>query len=99
MTTTLIGIVSKVFDDDKLVEETISLAQEISKYSLASLMACKEAISKSKCISYNASINIHYLGEDLPLSLGVDYERKLFHSTFALVFKMTASNRFLTFIG
>lgn len=43
-----IGIVCKVFDDEKLVDEAIGLGQEISKYSLLALMAAKEAVLKGK---------------------------------------------------
>jgi enoyl-CoA hydratase/carnithine racemase len=40
------GIVSKVFEEDKLVKEAIKLGQEIGKYSILALEAAKEAVLK-----------------------------------------------------
>lgn len=41
-----IGVVTKVFEDDKLVEEAIKLGKEISQFSLPALISCKESILK-----------------------------------------------------
>lgn len=69
-----------------LVDEAIKLGKEISKFSLPVLLSCKESILKGTIHSRKIA---HYstliVAEDLGLSQGVDYERKLFHSTFALV--------------
>lgn len=64
------GLVGKVFPPGDLVEESLKLAREISQFSLPVIMMCKEAVS---------------MAFEVPLSKGLDFERRLFHSTFALV--------------
>ena len=62
------GLVSRVVAADKLMEEALEAATVISAMSLPSVMMIKEAVNRA----YESS-----------LSDGVQYERRLFHSTFA----------------
>lgn len=62
------GLVSRVVAADKLVQEAIDAATVIAAMSLPSVMMIKEAVNRA----YESS-----------LSDGVQYERRLFHSTFA----------------
>lgn len=43
-----IGLVSKVYPTDKVVEEALTTAEKISKYSLPALRMCKDAVNKGK---------------------------------------------------
>lgn len=62
------GLVSRVVTADKLMDETLEAATMIASMSLPSVMMIKEAVNRA----YESS-----------LSDGVQYERRLFHSTFA----------------
>lgn len=62
------GLVSRVVPAEKLLEEAMSAAATIAGYSLPSVMMAKEAINRA----YEA-----------PLSEGLLFERRLFHSLFA----------------
>lgn len=62
------GLVSRVVPADKLMEEAVSAATAIASMSLPSVMMIKEAVNRA----YESS-----------LADGVQYERRLFHSTFA----------------
>lgn len=62
------GLVSRVVAADKLMEEVLSAATVIASMSLPSVMMIKEAVNRA----YESS-----------LTDGVQYERRLFHSTFA----------------
>lgn len=62
------GLVSRVVAADKLMDETLEAATIIAAMSLPSVMMIKEAVNRA----YESS-----------LSDGVQYERRLFHSTFA----------------
>ncbi len=62
------GLVSRVVAADKLMDETLEAAAVIAAMSLPSVMMIKEAVNRA----YESS-----------LSDGVQYERRLFHSTFA----------------
>lgn len=62
------GLVSRIVPTDKLVEEALAAATVIAAMSLPSVMMIKEAVNRA----YESS-----------LSEGVQYERRLFHSTFA----------------
>ena len=42
----LLGLVSRVFPAETLVQEALKVAEEISKYSLPVVMMCKEAVNK-----------------------------------------------------
>jgi enoyl-CoA hydratase len=62
------GLVSRIVPADKLVEEALAAATVIASMSLATVMMIKESVNRA----YETS-----------LSDGVQYERRLFHSTFA----------------
>ena len=62
------GLVSRVVAADKLMDEALEAATVIATMSLPSVMMIKEAVTRA----YESS-----------LSDGVQYERRLFHSTFA----------------
>ncbi len=62
------GLVSRVVAADKLLQEAIDAATVIAAMSLPSVMMIKEAVNRA----YESS-----------LSDGVQFERRLFHSTFA----------------
>ncbi len=62
------GLVSRVVAADKLMDEALEAATVIAAMSLPSVMMIKEAVNRA----YESS-----------LSDGVQYERRLFHSTFA----------------
>lgn len=62
------GLVSKICPVDQLVDEALSTAERIAANSPLILRLCKEAVNKS---------------QELSLHDGLDYERRLFHGTFA----------------
>jgi enoyl-CoA hydratase len=62
------GLVSRVVAADKVVEEAIATANAIASFSLPAVMMAKEAINRAY---------------ELPLSEGMLFERRLFHSLFA----------------
>lgn len=62
------GLVSRIVPVDKLVEEALAAATVIASMSLPTVMMIKESVNRA----YESS-----------LAEGVQYERRLFHSTFA----------------
>ena len=74
------GLVSRVLPLDKLMEETMAIAQRIAGYSLPVTMMIKEAINRAY---------------ETPLSEGVLFERRLFHSLFALADQKEGMSAFL----
>jgi enoyl-CoA hydratase len=62
------GLVSRVVAADKVIEEAVATANAIASFSLPAVMMAKEAINRA----YEA-----------PLSEGMLFERRLFHSLFA----------------
>ena len=62
------GLVSRIVAADKLMEEALEAATLIAAMSLPSVMMIKESVNRA----YESS-----------LSDGIQYERRLFHSTFA----------------
>jgi enoyl-CoA hydratase len=62
------GLVSRVVAADKVVEEAIATASVIAGFSLPAVMMAKEAINRAY---------------EVPLSEGMLFERRLFHSLFA----------------
>jgi enoyl-CoA hydratase/carnithine racemase len=66
-----IGLVARVFPSERLMDEALKTAEKISSYSLPIVMMAKEAVNKSF---------------ELSLEEGLNYERRLFHSTFATVY-------------
>jgi enoyl-CoA hydratase len=63
------GVVSRVVPLDKLMEEALAVGAKIAAYSMPVAMMIKESINRA----YEA-----------PLAEGVLFERRLFHSQFAL---------------
>jgi len=63
------GLVSRVVAKEKLMDEALAAAEKIASYSLPVVMMIKESINRS----YESA-----------LSEGVLYERRIFHSMFAL---------------
>ena len=62
------GLVSKVIPANDLIRETIKLAEKISAHSQLVVALCKESVLKSY---------------ETTLREGLNFERRLFHSTFA----------------
>jgi enoyl-CoA hydratase len=62
------GLVARIVPADKLLDEAIGAATVISAFSLPSVLMAKEAINRAY---------------ELPLSEGLLFERRLFHSLFA----------------
>ncbi len=62
------GLVSRIVEADKLVDEAIDVAQKIAKLSGPSVMMCKEAV------------NVAF---ETTLRQGVMFERRMFHALFA----------------
>lgn len=62
------GLVSRVVPADTLLNEALAAATEIASFSLPSVMIAKEAINRAY---------------EVPLSEGVLFERRVFHSLFA----------------
>jgi len=63
------GIVSRVVPLDKLMDEAMAVADKIAGYSLPVVMMIKETVNRAY---------------ETTLSEGVHYERRIFHSMFAL---------------
>jgi enoyl-CoA hydratase len=63
-----VGLVSRVVPADKLLDEALAAATTIAGYSLPSVLMAKEAVNRAY---------------ELPLSEGLLFERRLFHSLFA----------------
>ncbi|WP_371170463.1 enoyl-CoA hydratase [Aliiroseovarius sp. 2305UL8-7] len=62
------GLVSRVVPGKKLMDEAMSAAAKIAEKSMITVMAIKEAVNRA---------------EQLPLTEGILFERRLFHSLFA----------------
>lgn len=63
------GLVSRVFPNDTLLNETLAVAQQVAAYSLPALMMMKEAVNRAY---------------ESPLSEGIWFERRMLHASFAL---------------
>ena len=63
------GLVSRVVPVEKLLEETLKAAEKIAGFSLPAVMMAKEAVNRSY---------------ETTLSEGLRFERRVFHSMFAL---------------
>jgi enoyl-CoA hydratase len=63
------GLVSRVVPADKLLEEALAVAAKIASYSLPVVMMIKESVNRAY---------------ETTLSEGVLFERRTFHSMFAL---------------
>lgn len=64
------GLVSKIFPPEKTLDEAIKLAEKIAKMSSPIAVMVKEAVNKSY---------------EMTLREGLEFERRMFHSTFATV--------------
>ncbi len=64
-----IGLVSRVVPNDKYLEEAFEIAKQIAQYSLPVLLMIKESINRAY---------------ETPLNEGLMFERRLFHSAFAM---------------
>ena len=62
------GLVARVVDDDKLIEETMRLAATIASFSAPALMALKECVNRAF---------------EQPLAEGILFERRELHARFA----------------
>lgn len=62
------GLVAKVFEDDALVEEAMTIAKTIASKGKLSVQAGKEAVNAA---------------DELSLQEGLRLERRLFHALFA----------------
>ena len=62
-----LGIVSDVFAKEELHDKTLDIARQISEKPLSALQAAKDAIKKA---------------DELPLTEGVKYERRIFYPLF-----------------
>jgi len=74
------GLVSKVFPVDKLLEETVKLGEKIASNSQLITQMCKE------------SVNIAF---ETTLAEGLHFEKKLFHGTFATKDRQEGMNAFI----
>ena len=75
------GLVSRVVALDKLMEEAMAVADKIANYSLPVVMMVKESVNRA----YESS-----------LSEGILFERRLFHSGFALADQKEGMDAFST---
>jgi len=75
------GLVSRVVPLDKLMEEVMAVAAKIAAYSLPIVMMVKESVNRA----YESS-----------LSEGILFERRLFHSGFALADQKEGMDAFAT---
>jgi enoyl-CoA hydratase len=62
------GLVSRVVDDDRLMDETLALAERIAGFSLPALIAIKESVNRA---------------HETPLAEGVRFERRQMYARFA----------------
>jgi enoyl-CoA hydratase len=74
------GLVSRLVPADKLMEETLAAAAVIASMSLPVVMMIKESVNRA----YESS-----------LADGIQYERRMFHSTFATSDQKEGMNAFL----
>jgi enoyl-CoA hydratase len=74
------GLVSRVVPVDDLLDEAIATAQKIAKLSQPVAMIAKEAVNRAY---------------ETTLAEGVRFERRLFHSTFAIADKSEGMSAFI----
>jgi enoyl-CoA hydratase len=63
------GLVSRIVPADKLMDEALAAARMIAGYSMPALMLCKDAVNRAF---------------ETSLAEGVHFERRVFHSLFAM---------------
>lgn len=74
------GLVSRVFPPEKLLEETVKLAEKISSHSPLIVQMCKEAVNTAL---------------ETTLAEGLHYEKRMFHATFATKDRQEGMNAFV----
>lgn len=74
------GLVSRVVAADRLLDEALAVGGQIAEYSLPALMMAKEAVNRAY---------------ESPLSEGLLFERRLFHSLFATADQKEGMTAFL----
>ncbi|MEM8799311.1 MAG: enoyl-CoA hydratase-related protein, partial [Pseudomonadota bacterium] len=74
------GLVSRVYPADELVDETMKVAEAVSELSLPAAMIAKEAVNRA---------------EEVGLSEGLRFERRVFHSLFAFEDQTEGMNAFV----
>ena len=74
------GLVSRVVPDGKLLEEALTAAATIADFSQPIVMMVKDAVNRAY---------------ETTLAEGVQYERRMFHSTFATEDQKEGMNAFL----
>ncbi|KAH0953372.1 hypothetical protein HN011_004741 [Eciton burchellii] len=74
------GLVSKVFPTDKVVEEAVKLGEKIASHSQLIVAVAKEAVNSAY---------------ETTLQQGLQFERRLFHSTFSLADRKEGMSAFL----
>jgi len=74
------GLVSRVVAQDQLLDEAIKVGEKIGAFSPCAVAVCKDAVNKSL---------------ELPLTPGLEEERRLFYGTFATQDKMEGMAAFL----
>ncbi|MEZ5810484.1 MAG: enoyl-CoA hydratase [Rhizobiaceae bacterium] len=63
------GLVSRVVPDNELIEEALNAAGKIAEFSMPAVMMAKEAVNRA---------------DEVTLAEGLRFERRLFHSLFAM---------------
>jgi enoyl-CoA hydratase len=95
------GLVSKVLPQAELLPAAMKLAEQIAEMSQPIVALCKEAVNKSASsfhsfflpfffLFFNFFFQLffcfpHFLGYETTLQEGNNFEKRLFHSTFATV--------------
>ena len=75
-----IGLAARVFNADTFIDDVMAVAEEIASYSQLALALVKDVVNQA---------------EDMPLSQGLDYERKVFYGSFATHDQKEGMNAFL----
>ncbi len=74
------GLVSRVVPADRLLDEALAVAETIAGHSVPAVMMAKESVERA---------------DETPLSEGLRYERRLFHSMFATADQKEGMKAFL----
>jgi len=74
------GLVSKIFPADKLVDEAVKFGEKISSHSPLIIALCKESVNKAF---------------ETSLAEGLNYERRIFHATFSTKDQQEGMNAFV----
>ncbi|KAF0302719.1 Enoyl-CoA hydratase, mitochondrial [Amphibalanus amphitrite] len=74
------GLISRVFPAESLLEEALKTAEKIAQLSSTAVILCKRAVNAA---------------HEMSLSVGLQYERDLFYSTFATEDRKTGMDAFV----